>query len=534
MRIINQKFWNIFTSFIAIMFAVPILLIFSSLFFGFNDNFAHIYDVVLLEYSINSLLLVSGVSILVLLIGVVTALLVTLFNFTGRRIFEWALILPLAIPPYLLAYVMTELFEYSGSVNTFLRSLNLISDESAVPTIRSLTGAIIIFAFALYPYVYLITRVALMSISKPILDSARVLGTSKYKSFIRIILPLIRPAIFASLALVCMETLSDFGAVQHFAIPTFTTGIFRTWLGMYDLNTAMQLASILLLVIFIFLFLERNQRANAQYSLVNDSKEVLELEVLVGVKNVFASLFCLIPVLVGFVIPLIEIISWSVEIENIFSSKFINASFNTILLAIVAGIITTIIAVFFNFNLRIYNSKFMNIVNNFISLGYGIPGLVIAIGITQFLTYFDLIFFDTGIIVTGSLFGLIFAYVIKSYALTNNVLENNYKQFSTSLDDSARTLGSSKYDLLKNIHIPLLKTGIFASVLLVISEVVKELPATLILRPFNFDTLAVTVYTFASEERIYEAAFPSLLIILVGLIPIYFISNMIRTTRKLN
>ena len=242
----------------------------------------------------------------------------------------------------------------------------------------------------------------------------------------------------------------------------------------------------------------------------------------------------MIPVLVGFVIPLIEIISWSVEIENIFSSKFINASFNTILLAIVAGIITTIIAVFFNFNLRIYNSKFMNVVNNFISLGYGIPGLVIAIGITQFLTYFDLIFFDTGIIVTGSLFGLIFAYVIKSYALTNNVLENNYKQYSTSLDDSARTLGSSKYDLLKNIHIPLLKTGIFASVLLVISEVVKELPATLILRPFNFDTLAVTVYTFASEERIYEAAFPSLLIILVGLIPIYFISNMIRTTRKLN
>ena len=216
---------------------------------------------------------------------------------------------------------------------------------------------------------------------------------------------------------------------------------------MYDLNTAMQLASILLLVIFIFLFLERNQRANAQYSLVNDSKEVLELEVLVVVKNVFASLFCLIPVLVGFVIPLIEIISWSVEIENIFSSKFINASFNTILLAIVAGIITTIIAVFFNFNLRIYNSKFMNVVNNFISLGYGIPGLVIAIGITQFLTYFDLIFFDTGIIITGSLFGLIFAYVIKSYALTNNVLENNYKQFSTSLDDSARTLGSSKYNL---------------------------------------------------------------------------------------
>ena len=201
MRIINQKIWNIFTSFIAIMFAVPILLIFSSLFFGFNDNFSHIYDVVLMEYSTNSLLLVSGVSILVLFIGVVTALLVTFFKFSGSRVFEWALILPLAIPPYLLAYVMTELFEYSGSVNTVLRSLNLISYESAVPTIRSLTGAIIIFAFALYPYVYLITRVALMSISKPILDSARVLGTSKFKSFIRIILPLIRPVSYTHLTL---------------------------------------------------------------------------------------------------------------------------------------------------------------------------------------------------------------------------------------------------------------------------------------------------------------------------------------------
>ena len=534
MRIINHKFWNIFTIFIAIIFAIPILIVFLSLFFGFNDNFYHIYDVVLLEYSTNSLLLVLGVSILVLFIGVITALLVTFYKFSGRRIFEWALILPLAIPPYLLAYVMTEIFEYSGTANTFLRSLNLISNDSALPTVRSLPGAIIIFAFALYPYVYLIIRVALMSISKPILDSVRVLGTSKLKSFTRIILPLIRPAIFASLAIVGMETLSDFGAVQHFAIPTFTTGIFRTWLGMYDLATAMQLASILLLVIFLFLIIERHQRANAQYSLINDSKEVIELEALGGIKNILASLFCLIPILVGFVIPLIEIISWFVEIENIFSSKFLNASFNTMLLAILAGTITTIIAISFNFNLRIYNSKLMKFINNFISTGYGVPGLVLAIGITQFLTYFDFIFLGTGIVITGSLFGLIFAYVIRSYALSNNVLENNYKQFSKSLDDAARTLGSSKYNLLKNIHFPLLKTGILASILLVISEVVKELPATLILRPFNFDTLAVTVYLFASEERVYEAAYPSLMIILIGLIPIYFISNMIRTTRKQN
>ena len=331
-----------------------------------------------------------------------------------------------------------------------------------------------------------------------------------------------------------METLSDFGAVQHFAVPTFTTGIFRTWLGMYDLTTAMQLASILLFIIILFIFLERNHRANAQFSSVSDTKEEVELESLSGLKNFLASLFCLVPILAGFIIPVLEIISWSIEIENIFSAKFISASLNTMLLAVVAGIITTIIGIIFNFNIRIYSSKNARLVNNFISSGYGIPGLILAIGITQFLTLFDLMLVDTGIVITGSIIGLIFAYVIKSYALTNNVLESNYKQFSKSLDDSARTLGSSKYFLLRDIHLPLLRTGIFTSVLLVISEVVKELPATLILRPFNFDTLAVTVYTFASEERIYEAAFPSLFIIGIGLIPIYFISNMIKSMRGLN
>ena len=534
MKQFNLNFWNIFTSFIALIFSVPIILVFLSLFLGFNDNFDHIVNVVLLEYSVNSLLLMTGVSLIVLFIGVSSALLVTTFRFTGSKILEWALILPLAIPPYLLAYVMTEMFEYSGTVNNILRALNIISEDAALPTIRSLSGAIIVFGIALYPYVYLITRVALMNISKPILESARVLGSNNFKSFTKIVLPLIRPAIFAGLALVCMETLSDFGAVQHFAIPTFTTGIFRTWLGMYDLITAMQLASILLLVICIMIFLERKQRANAEYSLTNDSRESSDLIKLKGIKNFSASFFCLMPVLVGFIIPLFEIISWCVEITNIFSIKFIYASFNTMLLAITAGIITTMLAILFNFNIRISKSKHSKLINNFISMGYGVPGLILAIGITQFLTYFDLILFDIGIIVTGSLFGLIFAYVIKSYALTNNVLESSYKQFSASIDESARILGASKYNLLGNIHIPLLKTGIFTSVLLVVSEVVKELPATLVLRPFNFDTLAVTVYTYASEERIYEAAFPALFIILIGLIPIYFISNMIRSSKGSN
>ena len=523
---------QIFAIAIAIIFVIPIFLIFSSLFSGFNDNFDHLYNFVLYEYSLNSLILVLGVSLIVVVLGVLSAWLVSNYNFWGKSIFTWALILPLAIPPYILAYVFTEIFDYSGTVNTTLRSLNLVPDDYAVPTIRSLSGAIIVFGFTLYPYVYLITRVALLNISKPMLDSARTLGLTKAQTFFKVTLPLIRPAIFAGLALVAMETLSDFGAVQHFAIPTFTTGIFRTWLGMYDLTTAMQLASMLLLVVFIILYIEKWQRGNQRYSLSSARSEPNKEVKLYGFQNFMATLFCLLPITIGFILPVQELLSWSLELENNVSTKFVSATFNTLSLATFAGVLTSLVALILNFNVRISKTNTSENINSTISLGYAVPGLILAIGITQLLTYLDYIFFNFGIIITGSLAGLIFAYVIKSYALSNNVIHSNYKQFSLNIDDAARTLGSNKYNLLSKIHIPLMKTALLTSFLLVVSEVVKELPATLILRPFNFDTLAVNVYLLASEERMYEAALPALLIIFIGLIPIYFLSKMIQASKN--
>jgi len=533
-KLFKLSFWEIFAASIAALFAIPILLILLSLFSGFNDNFAHIYDVVLYEYSLNSFYLVIGVSILVIFIGVITAWLVTNYDFIGKKIFVWALILPLAIPPYILAYVFTEIFDYSGTANNLLRSLNLVSEDYALPNIRTLTGAIIVFSFTLYPYVYLITRVALMSILKPMLDSARVLGLSKLQTFFKVTLPIIRPAILAGTALVAMETLSDFGAVQHFALPTFTTGIFRTWLGMYDLTTAMQLASILLFVICIVLYFERYQRSKQRYSAAGVKSEKLISTKLKGIYSYLAALFCFLPIFFGFVVPVIELITWATAIDNTFNNDFISSSFNTLFLAFLAALITSGIALILNFNARIHAKRSSEEMNNFISMGYAVPGLILAIGITQLLTYIDYILFNTGLIITGSLIGLIFAYVIKSYALSNNVIQSNYKQVSTDIDDSARTLGSNKRKLLFDIHLPLLKTGLLTSFLLVVSEVVKELPATLILRPFNFDTLAVNVYLLASEERMYEAAFPALFIILIGLIPIYFLSKMIDHSRTID
>lgn len=526
--------WEIFAALIAAIFAIPILLIFISLLAGFNENFIHIYNVVLYEYSVNSLYLVLGVSVLVIIIGVISAWLVTNYEFFGKKIFTWALILPLAIPPYILAYVFTEIFEYSGPANSILRSLNLVSEDYVLPNIRSLTGAILVFSFTLYPYVYLITRVALMNVVKPMLDASRILGLTKIQTFIKVILPIIRPAILAGAALVVMETLSDFGAVQHFAIPTFTTGIFRTWLGMYDLITAMQLASILLIVVCVVLYFERYQRSKQKFAAAGVKSEPLSIIKLNGWKNLLATLFCFIPVFIGFIMPVIELIRWAIAIDNNFSNNFISASFNTLFLAVLAALITSVIGLVLNFNARIENKKSSEEINNFVAMGYAVPGLILAIGITQFLTYIDFILFNTGIIITGSLLGLIFAYVIKSYALSNNVIQSSYKQFSVDLDDSAKTLGSTKRNILLNIHVPLLKTGLITSFLLVVSEVVKELPATLILRPFNFDTLAVNVYLLASEERMYEAAFPALFIIFIGLIPIYFLSKMIDHSRIVN
>ena len=296
----------------------------------------------------------------------------------------------------------------------------------------------------------------------------------------------------------------------------------------------MQLASILLIVVCVVLYFERYQRSKQKFAAAGVKSEPLSIIKLNGWKNLLATLFCFIPVFIGFIMPVIELIRWAIAIDNNFSNNFISASFNTLFLAVLAALITSVIGLVLNFNARIENKKSSEEINNFVAMGYAVPGLILAIGMTQFLTYIDFILFNTGIIITGSLLGLIFAYVIKSYALSNNVIQSSYKQFSIDLDDSAKTLGSTKRNILLNIHVPLLKTGLITSFLLVVSEVVKELPATLILRPFNFDTLAVNVYLLASEERMYEAAFPALFIIFIGLIPIYFLSKMIDHSRIVN
>ena len=534
-RINNLSFWIVFPAIVFIFFLIPVLAVLSSLIGDYSDNWSHLYNFVLFDYIKNSLFLVVGVSLITLIVGTGTAWLVSNFNFFGKRFFEWALILPLSIPPYILAYTFTGLFDSYGTLNNLVRNIFEL-DQSFIffPNIRNIFGAIIVFSFTLYPYVYLVSRSAFLNQSRTVLESGRILGLSRFEISFKLSMPMIRPAIIGGLMLVIMETLSDFGAVEHFAIPTFTTGIFRTWFGMGDLTTAMQLSSFLLLFICIFIFIENRSRKNAEYVSNSTTHAPIKVEQLSKNYSMFAFIFCFLPLLIGFILPVTELIVWAIYYNpSFFNNAFLTAAMNTITLALIAAILCSIISILINFSIRINRNSILKFLSSLLSLGYALPGLILAVGIVQTSTYLDSSLLEkTSFAITGSLFGLVLAYIIKSYALSNNTISSGMEKISSGLDDSARILKSTGWNLLGRIHFPLLKTSFFTSILLVTSEVVKELPATLILRPFNYDTLAVSTYIYAAEERMRDAAAPSIAIILVGLIPIIIITRMIRSSQK--
>ena len=529
------SFWSLLPFTVLIVFTAPLLIVLSSLFGDYSENWSHLYEFVLFNYISNSLILVAGVGVLVFFLGTITAWTVTNFKFPGRNTFEWALILPLAIPPYILAYTFTGLFDPYGDANNLIREiLGLDQDVIIFPSVRNIYGAITVFGFTLYPYVYLVSRSAFLNQSKSMKESARLLGLSEVGVFFKLSLPIIRPAAMGGLMLVIMETISDFGAVDHFAIQTFTTGIFRTWYGMYDLQTAMQLASLLLIIVGIFFILERNSRDRAAFT-ANDSSFIPEDGIrLSKIKSSFLFLICFVPIFIGFILPITELTLWAFESKSsFFSQKFIQTSFNSISLAITAGLVTAILALIINFSIRFKPSSFIQRLSSLLSVGYAVPGLILAVGMVQLLIYLDNnVLNSVDVVLTGSLFGLLLAYIIKTYALANSSVESGYERITSSMDDSSKLLGTSGWSMLIRVHSPLLRTSFLTAILLVISEVVKELPATLILRPFNFETLAVSTYIYAAEERMYQAASPAIAIVLIGLLPIFFLSKMIKSSNK--
>ena len=527
--------WIILPTFLFALFVVPVIWIIFSLFGNYSDNWVHIYNYTLSGYIYNTVLIIIGTSIGTLIIGVGSAWLVTTYNFTGKKFLEWALLLPFAVPPYILAYTFTGLFDSYGTANNLVRDLFSLPNEFIFfPKLRNVYGASIVFSFTLYPYVYLVSRMAFINQSRSMLEVGRTLGYNKFQIFYKLSMPAIRPAIIAGLMLVLMETISDFGAVEHFAVNTFTTGIFSAWFGLYDFHTAKQLAALLLIVVISFLILEKYSRRKSRYSSGSNVFSPIAAEKLNGFQNIFASLFCFIPVFVGFVLPNIQLGYWAFNYKlDFFNEKFISTAWNTFYLAITAALICAMLAVIINFSIRYKKNKVLNVMSSFLTVGYAVPGLILALGVSQLLVFMDnLIFRDyLNFILTGSIYGLILAFIIKSFALANSTIESGFLRINHKIDDVARSLNTPGWKLLFRIHLPLLTTSFLTSMILVVSEVIKELPASLILRPFNFDTLAVSTYIYAAEERMFDAAAPSIAIVAVGLLPIFVLSRLIVKSR---
>ncbi len=537
--------WTFLVIIIAVLISTPLIFVVGSVFYNSGEIWSHLADTVLKDYIFNSLWLMLGVSFGVLLIGVTTAALVTMCSFPGSRLFfEWALLLPLAAPAYLLAYTYTNMLDYFGPVQIWLRDVfgwTSVKDYW-FPNIRSIWGAIAMLILVLYPYVYLLARVAFLEQSVSIVEASRCLGYGPIRSFITIVLPLARPSIMAGLALALMETLNDFGTVQYFGVNTFTTGIYRTWLGMGERVAAAQLAAFLMLFILVLIVLERWSRSQARYYQTSSVIKQLPRVKLGWWQGSLACLLCFVPIAFGFLVPAAYLTDMMLRnAKESLDDKFWSLATHSFILAVTTGAIAVLIALIMAYGQRLFPNFAMGISVRLASMGYGIPGTVIAVGVLIPLARLDNLIdswmraslgISTGLILTGTIFALIFAYLVRLLAVAFGAVESSLNTIKPSLDDAARSLGYNATSTLVKIHAPLISGGMMTAAMLVFVDVMKELPATLVMRPFNFDTLAVRVYQYASDERLYEAAAPALAIVIVGIIPVIILSVGIAKSRQ--
>lgn len=520
------------------------LVVLSSIFTDTGAVWQHLTTTVLPRYIGNSLLLVLGVSIGTGMIGVSTAWLVTMCRFPGSRVMQWALLLPLAVPAYILAYVYTELLEFYGPVQIALRSMFgwTSVEDYWFPPIRSLIGAVVMLSLVLYPYVYLLARVAFLEQSVCTLEASRSLGCSPWRSFLKVALPLARPAIVAGLALVMMETLNDYGTVQYFAVDTFSVGIYRTWFNMGERIAASQLAACLLVVVLAVLLLEQWSRRQTRYYQSTSRHQMASPYALQGRRAVLAGLVCGLPILLGFIIPALLLLQMATaNLTERFGERFWTLAQNSLILALLTAAIGIGLALILAYGLRLRPTRLMSFSVRSAAIGYAIPGSVIAVGVLMPIGQIDNAIdvwmrstfgISTGLLLSGTIAALVFAYLVRFLAVAFNTVESSLVRIKPSLDDAARSLGHNSTQTLLRVHAPLMTGGLLTAMILVFVDVMKELPATLIVRPFNFDTLAVEVYRLAADERLAEAAAPALAIVLVGILPVVLLSWQIARSRE--
>ena len=521
----SLNIWYISSFLISLLVAIPILTVFSSFFENTSNYLEILKNTFLLEYIFNSFILLIFVLLLTFIIGVGSAYIVSFYSFPGVNFFKWALILSFAVPPYIYAYSLTAFFENYGTAFTILKAIFGDGDYNKfIPKFDGMLGAILSVSFSLFGYVYILARASFYHQSQNLIELGKNLGFSKIKSMFSIVLPSARPAIIAGLSLVAMETLSDFGAVSFFGINTLTTGIYNSWIAFDDLAFANQLSFYLLIFILVLFVLENYSRKKAKYhSPTKGGFKIKEKIKLDNVKGIIAFLACSLVLFFSFIFPLSQMLYWTIIYpKNFIDLNIYQLFINSLYLVILSSSVLIIFSFISNYGNRVSRSKILNLLTTFSISGYAIPGVILAVAFITFISWLDnniIIFFEIKSIkkiFIGSILGLVLVYFVRFYSLASNGIKSGYEKINRSIDESAYLIGYSKLKTFLNIHIPYLRSTVFLVGILISLEIIRELPITLILRPFNFETFATTAYIYASQDLLEAAAVPSLCLILIA------------------
>ncbi len=526
---------------VAIVLLLPLLTVLSSLLYAGTGAWQHLAATVLPGYVANTAALIVLVGAGTLVIGTGTAWLVTACRFPGHRIFRWALVLPLTVPAYVIAYAYTDFLQHSGPVQTSLRAVTGWGPRDYwFPNVRSLGGAALMFTLVLYPYVYMLARAAFLQQSGSAFATARTLGRGPWRAFFSVVVPMARPALAGGVALALMETLADFGAVAHFGVQTFTTGIYRAWFALGDRMTALHLAVCLVGFVFLVIALERWQRRRTPNRAAPPGGPVTPVE-LRGWRAWLAFAAAALPLTLGFFLPVAILANLALpRLAVLGEPRYLDLIANSFTLSGVGALVTVALALLLAYAARLQPGRFTSGANRLVSLGYALPGSIIAVGLLVPLAAFDnrldafmrsTFEISTGLLLTGTITALIYGYAVRFMALALNAVEASLGAITASMDQAARALGASAIGTLVRVHMPIIRGGLLTAALVVFVDIMKELPATLILRPFNFDTLAIQAYRLASDERLAQAAVPSLVIVAVGLLPVIVLSRAITRGR---
>ncbi|NOH63736.1 iron ABC transporter permease [Vibrio sp. RE88] len=537
----NNYLWKTSSGTLALLLVLPILAIFLTSIGETDDLFSHLMLTVMPTYTFNTVVLAAGTMALSLVFGIPSAWIMAMCRLPSERILQWALVLPLAMPGYIVGYIFTDWLDFAGPVQILLRDLTGWGPgDYWFPDIRTLTGAIIVLALVLYPYVYLLCRAAFMEQNVSLLQSARLLKCSPWESFRRISLPLVRPSIAVGLSLVAMETIGDFGTVSYFAVNTLTTAVYDTWLGYSSLTAAAKISAIMLVFVILLLSAERySRRKQKLFQNQFSSREDFRYE-LTGWKKWLALTWCWGLVAIAFLFPLMQLVIYAYKyFAQSWTPEFREYALNSLYVSLSAAVIGVIVAVIVNFYNRLSTNRQGLAFMRLSSMGYAVPGTVLAIGVMVPVLFMDHLVNDIakfmqwgrpGLVFSGSMFALIFALVVRFSAVAIGSIESSLNKVSPSLDMASRTMGCNSNQMLWRVHFPLIRRGALIAGLLVFIESMKELNAALLLRPFNFETLATYVYNFASDEQLELAALPAVLLVLVGLIPLVMVNRSLEHT----